>query len=64
MLEKDTSEFLGRFFDQYSNDLNDVYKTIEGFSPSRFERMGNEELAAQYLHLWLTLLDREILGLN
>jgi hypothetical protein len=64
MLEKDTSEFLGRFFDQYSKDLNGVYNTIEGFRPSRFERLSNEELAAQYLHLWLTLLDREILGLN
>jgi uncharacterized protein with von Willebrand factor type A (vWA) domain len=64
MLEKDTSEFLGRFFDQYSKDLNGMYKTIDGFRPSRFERLSNEELAAQYMHLWLTLLDREILGLE
>ena len=64
MLEKDTGEFLNSFFDRYSQDLNKLYKMIDGFHPNRFERLSDEELAAQYVHLWLTLLDREILGLD
>jgi len=64
MLEEDTSDFIERFFDRYSRDLNSLYATLEGFRGNRFEKMSEEELTANYFHLWLTLLDYDIMGVK
>ena len=62
LLEEDTADFLGQFFDRYASDLDKLYKTLEGFRHNRFERFDDDELSAYYIHLWLMLLDQEIMA--
>jgi hypothetical protein len=63
LLEEDTSELVAVFVDRYAQDLDKLYNTLEGFRPNRFERLEQEELVMHYIHLWLTLLDYELMGI-
>jgi hypothetical protein len=64
MLTVDSPELLEAFFQKYSKELVTVYRTLDKFEPNRFQRYDQEELMIQYTHLWLTLLDYEVMGVH
>lgn len=59
-VQHDAAEFSERFVDRYAKDLNQVYGTLKRFRSGRFDQFDDQELATHYVHLWLTLLDQEL----
>lgn len=63
MLEEDTPKLLDKFLDRYNKDINDLYATLDGFRQNRFRSFDQDRLSLYYVHLWLELLDLELLSL-
>ena len=60
-LESDAEDVILHFHDSYVTDLGELAETLDQFRSSEFEGMSDEELARQFVHLWLLKLDRWVM---
>ena len=60
-IQADTTEVLGEFHERVMTDFVTLSNTIESFGPSKYDEFERDELLRYYAHLWLTLVDEEIL---
>jgi hypothetical protein len=60
-IQRDTELVLADFHERAMTDFTILGTTIESFGPSRFDDMPRDELVRYYAHLWLSLVDDEIL---
>ncbi len=61
-IQRDTTEALGDFRERVLVDLGNLNNTIESFGPNKYDDFERDQLVRYYAHLWLTLLDEEVLG--
>ena len=64
VFEEDMTQVLVHFEKRYLEDLGELEATLEGFRPSEFEEMSQDDLIRQFAHLWLAKLDRWVLTGN
>lgn len=60
-VQKDTEQVLADFHERAMVDFTTLGQTVETFRPNRFEEMPREELVRYYAHLWLSLVDHQVL---
>ena len=54
-------EILAHLEIRYSQDLGELQATLDQFRSSEFEGMSEDELTRQFVHLWLTKIDRWVM---
>jgi hypothetical protein len=64
VLDQEHAKLFADFDLKVGGDLITLSNTIEGFRPNRFEVWDEEPLTRHFVHLWLMLLDRQVLGLD
>ncbi len=60
-VQSDTTEVLGGFHTRVVGDFATLSNTIESFGPNKYDDFERDELVRYYAHLWLTLVDEEVL---
>lgn len=63
-VEENIKVSLQDFHDKYRGDIERLRERLEKFRPNDFEKWTKEELTRYFVHLWIVLLDRAILGLD
>ncbi len=63
-LEGDFKQVASHVTERFAEDILDVEMTLRRFLPNEFEDMSEEELARQFIHLWLMKVDRMVLHGN
>ena len=61
-IQRDTELVLSDFHERAMTDFTILGTTIESFGPNRFDDMPREELVRYYAHLWLSLVDDQVLN--
>ena len=61
-LQTDTELVLADFQERVLTDFSTLSMTIESFGPSKFDDFEKNELVRYYAHLWLTLIDVEVMN--
>lgn len=65
MLEEEGQQAIEQFVIRYSDDLDTLVAALGDFVPNRFQLYDDDDaLAAYYLHLWITLLDYELMDVR
>lgn len=60
-LEGDFDQVASHVNERFAEDVLEVETTLRQFLPNEFEDMSAEELARQFIHLWLMKVDRLVL---
>lgn len=60
-IEGDFEKILLHFNDRYVKDLGLLQSTLEQFRSEELERMSEDELMRQFVHLWLMKVDRMVM---
>lgn len=63
-IDREHARIFADFDLKVGHDLEDLLAVIERFRPNPFETWDEEPLTRHFIHLWLTLLDRQVLGLD
>ncbi len=61
-IQGDTELVLADFQGRVLTDFANLSNTIESFGPNRFDDFEKDELVRYYAHLWLTLIDAEVMS--
>jgi len=61
-IQEDTELVLTEFHERAMTDFTLLGTTIESFAPSRFTDMARDDLVRYYAHLWLSLVDEQLLA--
>ena len=60
-LEGDFKQVVSHLHERFGEDILGVEATMRRFLPNEFEDLSEEELARQFIHLWLMKVDRLVL---
>ena len=61
-ITQDTNDVIKTFLSKYERDVANVQSTIGTFRTDRFRHYDRDYVVRYFIHLWLMLLDRHILG--
>jgi len=61
-VQADTELVLGDFQELVMTDFTMLSNTIESFGPNHYDDFDKNELVRYYAHLWLTLIDAEVMN--
>lgn len=61
-IQSDTNEALAQFHERAMSDFANVNNAIEAFGPNKYDDFGRDELLRYYAHLWLTVIDEDVLS--
>ena len=60
-VEEDFEQIVLHFHERFSEDIGELQATLDQFRPNRFEHMDEDDLARQFMHLWLMKIDRRVM---
>ncbi len=61
-IQADTELVLADFQEHVLTDFTTLSNTIESFGPNKYDDFEKSELVRYYAHLWLTLIDAEVMN--